>query len=49
LAITDLNFIGKFKNKQFGQYDIGVGAVLCISLASVFDDGFCYKVVASGL
>jgi len=49
LATTDPVLWKHFLSKEAGVYEYESPMFLCISLAGRFDDGFCYKLVASVL
>lgn len=49
LATTDPVVWKEFSNKGVGEYQFDVSKFLCISLAEKYDDGYCYKLVASVL
>ncbi|QTA83678.1 Uncharacterized protein dnl_60920 [Desulfonema limicola] len=47
LAVTDPAVWGAFINRGTGQYPFNGEIYLCISLGQPFNDGFCYKLVAT--
>jgi len=49
LATTDPVVWKEFSNKEVGEYQFDASKILCISLAEKYDDGYCYKLVASVL
>ncbi len=49
LATTNPILWKEFSNREIGEYQFNSTKTLCISLGEKFDDGFCYKLVASVL
>lgn len=49
LATTDPNIWKEFALREIGEYELESEKILCISLGEKYNDGFCYKLVASVL
>ena len=49
LATTDPVLWKEYSARNIGEYYFETPKILCISLGEKFDDGFCYKLVASAL
>ena len=49
LATTDPVIWKEYSSRETGEYQFENPKILCISLGEKFDDGFCYKLVASAI